>query len=69
MTKKRQKHIDEALAKKGQIKNTKDLANFIALIEGNKSKARVGDIREIIKILVDMFEVSEIWDSSFELKK
>ncbi len=69
MTKKRRAQIEEIFAKKGPIKNTRQLSNFIALIEGKKSKARVGDIREIIKILVDMFEMSEIWDSEFELKK
>lgn len=30
------------------------LSNFIAKIEGKKSQVKVGDVREIMKILVDL---------------
>ena len=34
------------------MKELKELASVIAKIEGKKSQARIGDIREILKIIV-----------------
>lgn len=38
-----------------QIKTIKALASAIAKKEGKKSQARIGDIREILSILGDIF--------------
>lgn len=37
----------------------KELASKIAKIEGHKSQARIGDVREIISILADLSYYSE----------
>lgn len=34
--------------------NIKEVASAIAKVEGHKSQARIGDIREILSILADM---------------
>lgn len=34
--------------------NIKEIASAIAKVEGHKSQARIGDIREILSILADM---------------
>jgi hypothetical protein len=36
------------------MKSLNQLASDIAKLEGKKSQARIGDIREILKLIVDM---------------
>lgn len=43
----------------GLMKTVQELASAIAKVEGHKSQARIGDIREIIGILADMSYHSE----------
>lgn len=37
-----------------KFKNLNQLASAIAKVEGKKSNARIGDIREILRILIDL---------------
>ena len=48
--------------------NIKNLASHIAKVEGHKSQARIGDIREILAILADMsYESQEPLDLIIKL--
>lgn len=47
----------------------KSLASLIAKIEGKKSQARVGDVREILGILSDLVyqdEIDYFWELFYE---
>lgn len=72
MTKKRRNLLNEYILKHGLIKNTRQLASLISFLEGKKSQARIGDIREILKIFSDIALENEdgevdVFSEDFEL--
>lgn len=74
MTKKRQKQIELVLAKKGLISTPMKMANILTILNGGKVKVSVGQMREGVKLILDLIEYEEegfgqVFESSFAFSR